>query len=334
MTDFERKVQGIFARFTEKLAKVDLRSAVATPAVVGAATAMAAMHPESTERAGLGNTGPAASDTSILSGNKLKEGVLGWLPTSAGSAHARGTLLTLAAPLLSAASITLARGFERMKAAFHEKGEQMRVEATKEVIADTPVHEDGHFAWARERAAGPVNEQDWRARFDTQMREPPGTVEMLRRVALSHRVNVRDLEIRGNQVVLNAPPGRTHPASAPGSDSSPPPFRPICRIDSPFWRETERQVYILNRYARAHDLNAQALYVRDSEVFEENPESFVDRKVCDVDSPEWDAAHRELIEEESGRSSPNDRFEHQQTEHDRPPSDGTSPNDRVRVRFT
>ncbi|PCE30055.1 hypothetical protein [Burkholderia ubonensis] len=305
MTDFERKAQGIFARFTEKLAKVDLRAAVATPTVVGAVTATA--------------------DTNV------KEGELAPPPASAGNMQARGARQMFAASLLSAASITLARGFERIKAAFHEKGEQQRVEATKELIADAPVHEDGHYAWARERTAGRANEQDWRSRFDTQMREPPGTVEMLRRVALAHQVNVRDLEIRGNEVVLNTPRGRF---SAPESNDASPYFRPICRIDSPFWRETERQVYILNRYARAHDLHAQALYVRNGVVFEENPESFVDRQVCNVDSIGWDAAHRALIDEELGHRSPHDLVEHKQMERDMHGSEGTPPNDRARVRFT
>ncbi|KVO15213.1 hypothetical protein [Burkholderia ubonensis] len=344
MNEFQKEAEGIFARFAEKLSKVDLKLAVSVPAVIGATVAVAGCALEAHGELTLLKHGGIAAvnaykDTLVQYpfGEFLLRGLEGKLPSFGGNAQARGLAFMAAAPIVSAAAVTLARGFQKIKAALHGQGEQMRRETTQAVLAaePAPVDEEGRYTWARNRSTESNQGQDWRHAAHSEMREPPGTVEMLRRIALAHRVNVLDLELRGDKVVLNTgrwSSSREHAAPPPWSASVSPGFRPICEVGSPFWRETERQVYILNRYARHHGLNAAALYVRDDVVYEENPEAFVDRKVCDVNSLAWDAAHRELIGEELGYSSASleDRKRWGREEHE---AYGTSPNHRTKIRM-
>ncbi|KVD93031.1 hypothetical protein WS63_08335 [Burkholderia stagnalis] len=344
MSEFQKKAEGIFARFAEKLSKVDLKLAVSVPAVIGATVAAVGCALEARGELGLLKhvdieAVNAYKDTLVQYpfGEFLLRGLEGKLPSFGGNTQARGFAFMAAAPIVSAASVTLARGFQRIREMLHGQGEQMRHEVTQAVVSVEPasVDEEGRYTWARNRSTELNQGQGWRRAARTEMREPPGTVEMLRRIALAHRVNVLDLELRGDQVVLNTghrSSSREHAAPPPWSDRVSPGFRPICEVDSPFWRETERQVYILNRYARQHDLNAAALYVRDDVVYEENPDAFVDRKVCDVNSLEWDAAHRELIGEELGYSdtSLEDRKRWAREEHE---AYGTSPNHRTKIRM-
>ncbi|MEX3960166.1 hypothetical protein [Trinickia sp. EG282A] len=416
MSEFQKKAEGIFARFAEKLSKVDLKMAVSVPAVLGAATAFVGYALEAQHGLDLlKHGGIAAYDTykdalslaRVPITDFMLRGVEGKLPWEGANTEAAGMTMMSVGPLLSAASVTLARGFQKIRASLHKRSEQMRREDTQAVVAaePAPVDEEGRYTWAKNRTTavlltntvendmramtngvayavehpetppevreylrkpletamradvngGPerlsrhhyqqmfhavamagdflnsapdhfgrlpkvvdqklfaafnsatsptdVNwddfSQTWRHATYTEMREPPGTVEMLRRIALAHRVNVLDLDLRGDKVVLNTTrSAREHAAQRPWSNGASPFFRPICEVNSPFWRETERQVYILNRYAREHGLNAGSLYVRDDVVYEENPDAFVDRKVCDVNSREWDEAHRQLIREE------------------------------------
>ncbi|MEX3630268.1 MAG: hypothetical protein VB138_13260 [Burkholderia sp.] len=344
MSEFQKKAEGIFARFAEKLSKVDLKLAVSVPAVVGATVAIVGCALEAQGELGLLKHGGIAAvnaykDTLVQYpfGEFLLRGLEGKLPSFGGDTQARGFAFMTAAPIVSAAAVTLARGFHKIKAALHGQGEQMRRGATQEVVAaeSAPADEEGRYTWARNRATESDQGQDWRHTAHTEMGEPPGTVEMLRRIALAHRVNVHDLELRGDKIMLNTghrSSSREHASPQPWSDSNSPFFRPICEVDSPFWRETERQVYILNRYARQHGLDAAALYVREQVVYEENPNAFVDRKVCDVDSLAWDAAHRELIGEELGYfpSSLDDRKRWENEEHE---AYGTSPNHRTKIRL-
>lgn len=446
MSEFQKKAEGIFAHFAEKLSKVDLKLAVSVPAVIGATVAVVGCALEAHGELGLLKHGGIAAVNAYKDalvqypfGEFLLRGLEGKLPSFGGNTQARGFAFMAAAPIVSAASVTLARGFQKIKAALHGQGEQMRREATQAVVAaePAPVDDEGRYTWAKNRAIASTIENDMRAMTDgvafamehpetpaevreylrkpletamrvdvnggperlarhhyqqifhavaiagdflnsapnhfgrlprvvdqklfaafnsatspsdvswgdvgqawrhathTEMREPPGTVEMLRRIALAHRVNVLDLELRGDKVVLNTghcSSSREHAAPPPWSDGVSPGFRPICEVHSPFWRETERQVYILNRYARQHGLNATALYVRDDVVYEENPDAFVDRKVCDVNSLGWDAAHRELIGEELGYSpaSLEDRKRWEREEHE---AYGTSPNHRTKIRL-
>lgn len=244
MTEFERQAQSIFSKFTELLAKIDLRNAIALP-VTGHAFVSAA----------------------------------------------NGNVMATKAATTGALASALARPFLKMRARLFAPATQVQV-VQKEAQGEPDAPDDeGLYAWARNRASAPMLDQDWRLLLGPEIKEPPGTVEMLRRIALAHRVDVNELEIRGQDVVWRSP--QLHGSGAPK-------VRPICQMHSPFWRETERQIYILNRYAKANDLNANALYVRDGVVYEENPEAFVDRKVCSVDSPGWDAAHRELLHTQLG----------------------------------
>lgn len=351
MSEFQKKAEGIFARFTDKLSKVDLKMAVSLPAVIGATVVAAGCALEAHGELGLlrhgSDVGPALRGSmealgaykqtlgQYPFGEFLLRGIEGKLPSFGGNAQARGFAFMVAAPIVSAAAVTLSRGFQKIKAALHGQGAHLQREATQTLIAvePEPVDEEGRYTWARNRSTEAGQGQDWRHSMQAEMREPPGTVEMLRRIALAHRVNVLDLELRGDKVVLNtARFAREHAAPPPWSDSNPAFFRPICEVDSPFWRETARQAYILNRFARQHGLNAGALYVRDDVVYEENPNAFVDRKVSDVNSLEWDAALRELMSDELGYSPANledykrwDREEHE--------AYGTSPNHRSKIRM-
>ncbi|NIF40141.1 hypothetical protein F3J14_04335 [Burkholderia sp. Tr-862] len=352
MSEFQKKAEGLFARFAEKLSKVDLKLAVSLPAVIGATVVVAGCALEAHGELGLlrhGNdVGPALRGSmdalgaykqtlgQYPFGEFLLRGIEGKLPSFGGNTQARGFAFMVAAPIISAAAVTLSRGFQKIKASLHGQGERMRREATQALVAvePEPVDDEGRYTWARNRSTETGQGQDWRHSTQVEMREPPGTVEMLRRIALAHRVNVLDLELRGDKVVLNtARSAQQHAAPPPWSDSNSPAFRPICEVDSPFWRETERQVYILNRYARQHGLNAGALYVRDDVVYEDNPNAFVDRKVCDVNSLEWDAAHRQLIGEELGYS-PTGLEDHKRWEREEHEAYGTSPNHRTKIRMS
>jgi hypothetical protein len=343
MSEFQKKAEGIFARFAEKLSKVDLKLAVSVPAVIGATVAVVGCALEAHGELGLLKHGGIAAvnaykDTLVQYpfGEFILRGLEGKLPSFGGNTQARGFAFMAAAPIVSAASVSLARGFQKIKAALHGQGEEMRHEATQAVVAaeSAPVDDEGRYTWAKNRATDPAQVQDWRHAAQGEIREPPGTVEMLRRIALAHRVNVLDLDLRGDKVVLNtARTTREHAAQPPWSNGASPFFRPICEVNSPFWRETERQVYILNRYAREHGLNAGSLYVRDDVVYEENPDAFVDRKVCDVNSREWDEAHRQLIREElQGSYNESSLENYTQMMRDFHQEDGTTPNDRTRFR--
>ena len=294
MTEFEKKAEGIFARFTQKLAKVDLRAAIAIPAAVGVATVLVGVGMEvHGQSALLQHGGVAALDAyrDAMSAMQLpvrewfQQGLAGKLTSFGDNTQARGFVITAAAPVFSAAAVTLARGFTKLKQALVARGESLREDAHAAAHSAEQPDDAGRYGWAEARATE-VTEGSWRepARIVTTIPDRVGTVEMLRRVALAHRVKLDDLVIENGEV-------RQYNNASLSS-------RPLCKIGSPFWTETERDTLVLHRLARQHQLDAAALYIREGVVYEQNDEAFVDRTVCKIGSMTWDAAQREQLSHE------------------------------------
>ena len=298
MNEFEKKAASIFARFTEKLAKVKLVDALLIPAAVGAAVVLAGAGVEvHGQNALLQHGGFPALDAyqhamaavQLPFRDWMQQGLSGTLPSFGDNTEVRGIALTAVAPVVGAVSVLLARGFGKLKGMLSERRERLREDAIADLHPQLPPDEQGRFEWARTRAAEGEDGGSWRDRERAPAEVPNriGTIEMLQRLALAHRVNARDLTLENGQV-------RHLSVDRNGVQSS----RPICQVGSAFWNESERDALIVHRIARAHQLDAEALYVREGVVYERNDEAFVDRTVCRIDSPEWNLADRELLSDE------------------------------------
>jgi len=292
--NLEEKARGIFGRFTQTLAKVDLRAAIAIPAAVGVATVLVGVGMEVHGQSALmQHGGIAALDvyndamgaTQLPIREWLQQGLAGKLAAFGDNIQARGFVITAAAPVISTAAVTLARGFTKLKQALVARGERLREELHATVHSAEQADDAGRYAWAEARATE-TTDGSWRelARTTTTIPDRIGTVEMLRRLALAHRVRLDDLVMENGEV--------RHYDNASFSS------RPLCKIGSPFWVETERNALVLHRFAREHQLEATALYIREGVMYEQNDEAFVDRTVCKIPSIPWDAAQRAQLSHE------------------------------------
>jgi hypothetical protein len=122
---FEETSSSLFERFNRTLAKVDLRHAVAVPAFAGAVLAMSGIGVEVHGQMHLLQTGGAAAldayqqATQGLQAHSITEfvqqGFAGQRPTFGGNTEARGFAMMGVGPMLSSASVLLARGFEKVR---------------------------------------------------------------------------------------------------------------------------------------------------------------------------------------------------------------------------
>lgn len=129
------KANSLFSQFTEKLAKVDLRMAVAVPAVIGAVTAMYGIGMEfHGQQELLRQGGIAALDayTTAMQANPIDSvseytrlAFKGELPSFGGNAQGIGIATAYIGPIVASAAVTLARGFEKAKAFLTEKAVQL-----------------------------------------------------------------------------------------------------------------------------------------------------------------------------------------------------------------
>jgi hypothetical protein len=291
MSALQEKSSRLFERFAEKLGQVDLSVAAAVPAAIGVITVFSGLALEMHGQTNLlqhgGIAGLATYNASLAAehfstiGEWLQGGVEGKLLSFGGNMQARGFAAMTVAPLLSVATVSLARGFHGIKAALNDKIQKIRdIARTREPAIREP-EPDGRFVWAREREQAPVDSGSWRdsSRPPVEPASRVGAIEMIRRVALSHRINVNDLVIEGNEV---------RQTNMPSGD------RPICKMGSVYWTALEQETLTLHRFAHKHQLDANALYVRDGDVYEENREAFVDRMVCNVASKEWNEVRLEM----------------------------------------
>ena len=292
MSEFQKKAEGIFARFAEKLAKVDLRLAVSVPAVIGATTVMIGCALEANGELGLLKHGGIAAVDAYKDalmhfplGEYIRRGVEGKLASFGGNTQARGFAFMAGAPILGAASVSLARGFTGLKKMLAERGERLREDAREALHVQDKQDDSGRYQWAQSRAAE-TTEGSWRepAHVVHAIPDRIGTVEMLRRLALAHRVRADDLVLENGEVRLYDG----------GQMSS----RPICKVGSSFWIEAERNALVLHRFAQQHRLDPSQLYIREDAVYEENKQAFVDRTVCKIGSKEWEIAQREQLSQE------------------------------------
>lgn len=135
MSDLSDKTSAIFEKFTERLAKVNLRTAASVVATVGVGVFFSGVAQEINGHLHLLQTGgQMALDTynqALQSGaahnlgDWLKDGMLGKLPSFGGSTEARGLLLATAGPTLTAAAVSLARGFVNMKSTITDSAEKL-----------------------------------------------------------------------------------------------------------------------------------------------------------------------------------------------------------------
>jgi hypothetical protein len=298
MNSLDKKSSVLFERFVEDLATIDLTQATALPAAIGvmAVTSVAAMDRKDPigplQRSGLAGL---SAFRAALATNQISA-FAGWVQRSVegkaqpfdGNQQARRFAMTAVAPLLNMASVSLARNFRRLKSLLNDKVETIRElgkSPAPEVLEPTP---DGRFAWASEREQAPTDGGSWRDHSN-----PPvavgsriGATEMIRRLALAHRINVNELVIQGDEI---------RQTNVHSGD------RPICKMGSVYWNRLEQETLTVHRFAQKHQLNADALYVRDGVVYEENREAFVDRTVCTVESPAWNEMCREMVAEVAAR---------------------------------
>lgn len=298
MNSLEEKSSRLFNRFAEKLAKVDLKHAAALPAVIGVVTVIAGAAIEQHGQLDLlrhsGIAGLAAYKASLAAEqittltDWVQRGMEGKLLSFGGNMQARGFAMTTVAPLLSMASVSLARNFHQLKSYLNDRIEKIR-ELGKSPAPDVQEPApDGRFPWASDREQAPVTGGSWR-----DQSHPPvgvgsriGAMEMIKRLALAHRINVNELVIQGDEI---------RQTNVQSGD------RPICKMGSVYWNTLEQETLTLHRFAQKHRLDANALYVRDGVVFEENREAFVDRTVCTVESREWNDVRREMTAEVAAR---------------------------------
>jgi len=127
----ETTAHGLFANFCNNLAQIDLRTAIAVPAVIGVVTAMYGIGLEVHGQSQLLQEGGAlavraykasmqvAPVDSILEYSKLA--FEGKLKSFGGNAQGVGVTLTYLGPAVAAATVTLARGFGKVKDFLSEK---------------------------------------------------------------------------------------------------------------------------------------------------------------------------------------------------------------------
>lgn len=278
----------MLGQFMDLLAQTDLRSAVAVPAVSGAAGVLRGV--------GLRLTGEPESEDALDSDDQAHN-------------HA----ITMAAPVMNVAAATLSWGMPKLKTSLMERSEALREEARSKLDTYEQPGEDGRSAWARARAAETLDVNLWQDEPQQagEIPERISTTEMLRRLARSLRVNVKDLVIEGGEV-------RQFGAGVAGG-------RSICRLGSPYWTEAERETLILHHLARSLDLDPDTLLIHDGAVFEQNAEVFIAREVCKVNSIEWNQAHRELLARDFAMS----RGEQHTTADAEEPQAGSSPRMRL-----
>ncbi|MBC8641677.1 hypothetical protein IAG25_33160 [Caballeronia sp. EK] len=276
MSQLQEKAQGIFTRFAERLAKVDLRAAVAIPAAVGLVTVLggvvmemngqtALLHQSGLTALHAYKDALAAADLPIAAW--ISQGFSGRLQSFGGDMQARGFALMAAAPVISAASVVLARGFTRLKESLAgvAKEAQQRAVALLPAQAAAPVED-----------ARPVNAPT-PERFRSQ---EIGAVEMLQRLARSYRIDVKSLTLSGDNVMIGRADER----------------RILTTVDSRFWQETKQDALAIHALAHDKSLDPDTLYVRDGKVFQDDPERFVDTMVARTESQVWTDAQRKALD--------------------------------------
>ncbi|APA90205.1 hypothetical protein BJG93_34375 (plasmid) [Paraburkholderia sprentiae WSM5005] len=144
MSDFQSKAAGIFERFAEKLAAVDLRTAASVTAMVGVGVVFAGIAREMQGQEHLLQSGgalavdaykDAMSHAQLGLGTWVREGVLGKLHSFGGNTQAKGFALMAGGPALEAASVSLARGFTNMRESISTAGQKFsRIAATRDEI--------------------------------------------------------------------------------------------------------------------------------------------------------------------------------------------------------
>jgi len=275
MSNLQEKAQGIFARFTERLAKVDLRVAVAIPAAVGLVTVMGGvvmemngqldlLHQGGVAALGAYKDALAAADLPIAAW--ISQGFDGRLQSFGGDVQARGFAMMTAAPVISAASVVLARGFTRLK----ESLAGVAKNAQQRAVALLPAQ--------AEPSAEPVRPVSVSAPERFRLPEV-GAVEMLQRLARSYRIDVKSLTLSGDNVMIGRADER----------------RVLTTVDSRFWQETKQDALAIHALAHEKGLDPDTLYVRDGKVLQDDPERFVDTMIASTDSQIWaDAQHKAL----------------------------------------
>ncbi|TCK31933.1 hypothetical protein B0G84_9048 [Paraburkholderia sp. BL8N3] len=144
MSDFQSKAAGIFERFAERLAAVDLRTAASVTAMVGVGVVFAGIAREMQGQEHLLQSGgalavdaykDAMSHAQLGLGTWVREGVLGKLHSFGGNTQAKGFALMAGGPALEAASVSLARGFTNMRESISTAGQKFsRIAATRDEI--------------------------------------------------------------------------------------------------------------------------------------------------------------------------------------------------------
>lgn len=143
MNEYEVKSASIFAKFAEKLGRVDLRAAVAIPAVIGAGLVMAGVAQEVHGQAHLLDGGASQlmdyketmRSMQLSLGDWVTQGLLGKLPSFGGDMQARGLATATVGPVLSSASVLLARGFTALKASLLAAAEPNKLDGVFERLA-------------------------------------------------------------------------------------------------------------------------------------------------------------------------------------------------------
>jgi len=276
MSQLQEKAQGIFTRFAERLAKIDLRAAVAIPAAIGLVTVMggvvmemngqtALLHQSGLTALHAYKDALAAADLPIAAW--ISQGFDGRLQSFGGDMQARGFALMAAAPVISAASVVLARGFTRLKESLAgvARDAQQRAIALLPAPAPMPVEE-----------ARPVSTPT-----PERFRAPEiGAVEMMQRLARSYGVDVKSLTLSGDSVLIGRVDER----------------RILTKVDSRFWQETKQDALAIRALAHEKGMDPDTLYVRDGKVFQDDPERFVDKMVASTDAQIWADAQRKALD--------------------------------------
>lgn len=281
MSKFQEKAQGIFARFTERLAKVDLRAAIAVPAAIGLLTVMGGVVMEMNGQMGLLHQGGisalaaykdalAAADLPI--GAWITQGVSGKLHAFGGDMQARGFALMAAAPVISTASVVLARGFTRFKESLAGMAKDVQQRANALLPAPAaPTAEEVR------QVTAPTPTASTAERFFVP---DISAVEMLQRLARSYGIDVKSISLSGDSVTI----GRSNER------------RILTSVDSSFWQETKHDALAIHALAHDKGMDPDTLYVREGKVFQVDPERFVDKLVASTDTPIWADAQRKVLD--------------------------------------
>jgi hypothetical protein len=144
MSDFQSKAADIFERVAAKVAAVDLRTAASVTAMVGVGIVFAGVAREMQGQAHLLQSGgalavdaykDAMSHAQLGLGTWVREGVLGKLQSFGGNTQAKGFALMAGGPVLEAASVSLARGFNNMRESISNAGQKFsRIAAMRDEV--------------------------------------------------------------------------------------------------------------------------------------------------------------------------------------------------------